>query len=55
MERATSSVVYLPRRKKLTVKEARELALSILKDAEASRMRFAEEEAAHGTSWEELS
>lgn len=55
MEMATSPAVRSPRRPKLTAKEARELALSILKAAEASRLRFAEEEAAQGISWEERS
>lgn len=55
MEMATSPAVRSPRRPKLTAKEARELALSILKAAETSRLRFAEEEAAQGISWEEQS
>lgn len=55
MDLATSSVVHLPRQPRLTGKEARELALSILEAAEVSRERFAEEEAARGASLEELS
>lgn len=44
-------VVTMPRR--ITMKQARELALEIMAAAEASRARYAEEEAARGISWDQ--
>jgi hypothetical protein len=52
-EVATSPTIRSIQRPKLTAKEARTLALSILQAAEESRARFAEEEATRGISWEE--
>ncbi len=55
MEVATTLPLHSFQRLRLTAKEARTLALSILQAAEESRTHFAEEEAARGISWEEQS
>ena len=54
-EVATSPTIRSLQRPRLTAKEARVLALSILQAAEESRARFAEEEATRGMSWEDQS
>ena len=48
LDLASSLVIKTPRRRRLTLQEARDLALSAVRAAENSRLRFAEAEATQG-------
>lgn len=48
----TLARMLVPWKRKMTLAEARQRALEMLKEAEARRERFAQEEAAHASVWE---